>query len=205
MTTHTSDLAQKHFAIVRFARHRFATRPIINGPLAERGLLLARGAATDFAPESALDLVVDPVSLCPVGAGHTKAEALASAREAIAKPDFDDYIAEYRRLHDEEETLVASVIKGGEVPVRRGAPPVQKPPKRRRIIFEKSNGRCHYCSTQLTLNGKWHIEHRMPRALMGGNEPSNLVASCVPCNLKKRDMTDEEFIAKTRAAAMEAA
>jgi 5-methylcytosine-specific restriction endonuclease McrA len=66
-------------------------------------------------------------------------------------------------------------------------------PRRRQRIFDASQGKCHYCGTALTLDGKWHIEHKMPKALMGTDEPTNLVASCVPCNTKKRDRTDIEF------------
>lgn len=76
------------------------------------------------------------------------------------------------------------------------APKVKSIPKRRQQIFDACDGKCHYCGTALTLDGKWHIEHKMPRALMGTNEPSNLVASCVPCNMKKRDKTDLEFQAQ---------
>mgnify|MGYP002131024543 CR=1 FL=1 len=42
--------------------------------------------------------------------------------------------------------------------------------------------------------------HKMPRALLGGNERSNLVASCVSCNMQKKDKTDAEFIAQKGAA-----
>lgn len=67
--------------------------------------------------------------------------------------------------------------------------------RRRRAIFEKGEGRCHYCAAPLTLDGLWHVEHRMPKALGGTNEPVNLVPSCAPCNFQKRDRTDIEFIA----------
>ena len=43
-------------------------------------------------------------------------------------------------------------------------------PKRRRAVFDKSHGRCHYCCTPLTLDGKWHVEHMLPRALDGSDE-----------------------------------
>lgn len=69
-------------------------------------------------------------------------------------------------------------------------------PRRRKQIFEASDGRCHYCSTLLSLDGKWHIEHKMPKALGGDNAPGNLVASCAPCNHEKRDTTEQEFRAK---------
>ena len=86
-----------------------------------------------------------------------------------------------------------------ETRVKRSADAAARPksvPKRRREIFEKSGGKCHYCGVALALDGAWHIEHMQPKALLGSNQKSNLVASCVPCNSKKRDMTAEEFIAK---------
>jgi hypothetical protein len=67
--------------------------------------------------------------------------------------------------------------------------------KRARAVFDSSGGKCHYCDTTLTLDGRWHIEHKMPRALFGGSEQENLVAACAPCNHAKRDKTDLEFIA----------
>lgn len=79
--------------------------------------------------------------------------------------------------------------------------PVKSIPKRRRQVFEKSEGKCHYCATPLTLDGRWHIEHKMPRALLGGSEQENLVASCTTCNWKKKDKTDLEFIAQREGAA----
>ena len=66
--------------------------------------------------------------------------------------------------------------------------------KRRRDIFTKGRGCCHYCSTTLQLDGSWHVEHMLPRALGGADEIGNLVAACVPCNLAKRDRTAIEFV-----------
>jgi len=78
--------------------------------------------------------------------------------------------------------------------------PVDRPPKvrsisrRRRQVFERSDGRCTYCRTPLTLDGRWHVDHAFPRALGGGDEPGNLVASCGPCNLAKGARTSLEFV-----------
>lgn len=74
-------------------------------------------------------------------------------------------------------------------------PRTQQVSRRRREIFNKSAGHCHYCGATLTLDGKWHIEHKLPGALGGDNDPENLTAACVHCNLAKRDRTDVEFIA----------
>jgi len=73
-------------------------------------------------------------------------------------------------------------------------------PRRRREIFERSQGRCHYCSTPLALDGEWHCEHQVARALGGGNEIGNLVASCPTCNLAKRDRTALEFVVEASHA-----
>lgn len=72
-------------------------------------------------------------------------------------------------------------------------------PKRRKKIFDLAGGKCHYCGCEIELTGKWHIDHKIPKALMGTDEDNNLVASCVPCNLKKRDRTDTEFNELTEA------
>ena len=72
-------------------------------------------------------------------------------------------------------------------------PPLRKISRRRREIFEKSAARCHYCKTVLTLDGKWHVEHMVPRALGGTDDLVNLVAACASCNLAKSDKTAVEF------------
>lgn len=81
-------------------------------------------------------------------------------------------------------------------PVREAGAQPKQVPRRRREVFEKSGGRCFYCGAVLMLDGKWHIEHQMPRALMGRDELVNLVAACVPCNLAKGDRTAIEFLSK---------
>ncbi len=69
--------------------------------------------------------------------------------------------------------------------------------RRRKEVFNRSLGRCHYCSAALTLDGRWQVEHMMPKALGGDDDASNLVASCAPCNLAKRDRTALEFVVAT--------
>jgi 5-methylcytosine-specific restriction endonuclease McrA len=70
----------------------------------------------------------------------------------------------------------------------------------RREVFERSRGCCHYCRTPLTLDGQWHVEHMLPRALGGTDDELNLVAACAPCNLAKRDRTALEFVAEQAAS-----
>lgn len=80
-----------------------------------------------------------------------------------------------------------------------GPAAVPEPPRpvsrRRREVFQRSGGCCHYCAAPLQLDGTWHVEHQLPRALGGADEALNLVAACVRCNLEKGDRTAVEFIA----------
>ena len=69
--------------------------------------------------------------------------------------------------------------------------------RRRQEVFTRSEGRCHYCRTALTLDGRWHVEHMVPRALGGEDGAGNLVAACAPCNLAKSDRTALEFMARS--------
>jgi 5-methylcytosine-specific restriction endonuclease McrA len=77
--------------------------------------------------------------------------------------------------------------------------PSRRISRRRRAIFENSNGKCHYCGTALALEEPWHVEHQLPRALGGSDDRLNLVAACVECNLAKGDRTAIEFLARTTA------
>jgi hypothetical protein len=146
-------------------------------------------------------LVVHEPTDVMVGIGDSKAEALAAARTILtaAQPVLwqvvlgrvAEALEQSRKAERERRDEAAAVFFAARG--RRGAG-VRSIPRRRRQVFEKCGGKCHYCSTELQLEGKWHIDHKMPRALLGSNEPSNLVASCAPCNLKKRDTTDVEFM-----------
>ena len=71
--------------------------------------------------------------------------------------------------------------------------------RRRREIFDKSAGRCHYCCEPLKLDGKWHVEHQMPRALGGADDLANLVAACTKCNLEKGDRTAIEYVMQAQS------
>jgi hypothetical protein len=57
----------------------------------------------------------------------------------------------------------------------------------RKKILTKSLGHCAYCGCALGEN--FTIDHVVPIWKNGGNEDSNLVAACTPCNASKRDYT----------------
>lgn len=69
-----------------------------------------------------------------------------------------------------------------------------------RILCERQNSRCHYCKESITFYRKkitsLEIEHRIPISRGGDDHISNLVGACKPCNSLKRNMTDDEFLAK---------
>lgn len=201
MTPH--QLAAENFATVSLLRWRFDKKRILGGALGARCCHLAE--YRHRVADAPIFYVVIGEEDCVIAEGHAKADALSRARAALASPSIDEYVREFERLSYEDTKRIGSMLMAMELGVGmrteesgRSAPSI---PRRRRAIFDASGGRCHYCSTPLRLTGKWHIEHKMPRALMGSNEPTNLVASCVPCNLKKRDRTDVEFIAMQKGAA----
>jgi len=80
------------------------------------------------------------------------------------------------------------------------SPKVRPISRRRRQIFERSGGSCHYCRRALTLDGTWHVEHMHPRALGGDDRATNLVAACAPCNLAKGPRTSLEFLTLSTSA-----
>jgi 5-methylcytosine-specific restriction endonuclease McrA len=131
------------------------------------------------------------------GEAESRGRALELARgrvELIGRDYLDKMMSQWRAELDELRAR-----KSAEQQARIAAEQAKKErklkklSKRARAVFESSGGKCHYCSTQLDLAGKWHIEHKFPRALFGGSEQSNLVAACAPCNHRKRDKTDLEF------------
>lgn len=143
--------------------------------------------------------VVHSGSGIPIAAGGTKAAAIHDAAYAICTGALSQPIASAALAMQREAEAARKAAKAAAdaaILVAKGKAGKRQIPRRRKAVFEASKGACHYCGTSLEIEVKWHIEHKMPRALMGGNEPSNLVASCVSCNMKKRDKTDVEFFAE---------
>jgi hypothetical protein len=144
----------------------------------ESGAVIAFGRSKHAAMEVARDIVFGAGQLrLDVLFGQIAAERAFKAAAILQARQRDD--------HDRWERATKSRVRSI--------------PRRRQRIFDECGGKCHYCATALTLDGKWHVEHKMPKALGGGNEPGNLVASCAPCNHEKRDTTDVEFKAKRAA------
>lgn len=121
----------------------------------------------------------------------SKAAALAGARRRLTNAP-EDHIT---RIFTERREQAAREAAECAIRIAKGRKPKapRKIGKRLREIFAAENGKCHYCKTDLELTGTWEVDHKMPRALGGGNERVNLVAACMPCNRAKKDKTDVEF------------
>lgn len=69
--------------------------------------------------------------------------------------------------------------------------PVSEVKFTRRNIYEHYDYRCCYCGKKFHTNDL-NLEHVIPRSRGGQSTWNNIVTSCVPCNLKKRDLTPHE-------------
>ena len=58
-------------------------------------------------------------------------------------------------------------------------------------IYRSQKGRCWWCGKK--VGEAFHVDHRIPVAKGGSDNPGNLVISCPSCNLKKRDKHPWDF------------
>lgn len=67
-------------------------------------------------------------------------------------------------------------------------------------VFKRDSFRCQYCGAEAP-NVLLHIDHIAPVAGGGSNDLTNLITSCMPCNLGKRDvpLDDHSAVSKSRA------
>lgn len=174
--------------------------PIVGRLFGKGRFALASVPVTTKGRHVAKYCVVEPGTGGVLSVAFDKAEALDAARTVLAAAQ------ELARL---EAARDADLMRQGELwPVDTVTPlrvvdkrrPVSR---RRRDIFAKSCGRCHYCSGMLVLDGQWHVEHMLPRALGGADEITNLVAACAPCNLAKSDRTAIEYVMQREAGAQQ--
>lgn len=169
-------------------------RPIFGGPFGKDGrYVMATMPCIERGLHAVRHMVLEPRTGGVLSVSTNKNQALSDARRLLrtaaslaAGQAANAPLMEQTGLWAEED--LPDVREAGAKP--------KQVPRRRREVFEKSSGRCFYCGTALTLDGKWHIEHQMPRALMGPDELVNLVAACVPCNLAKSDRTALEFLVR---------
>ncbi len=204
LQVYADGLIESSLSYAQIARlgYPIRSKPLFGGLFGSGGFALASQWTTSKGLDDVRYFVIHADTGYVCGFGNSIQEALEHGRlflEKIPKPLQCISFEKFRvALAAEVEKEEAKKKKQWEE--RRAAiasiPNVRSIPKRRQKIFDESGGKCHYCATALTLDGKWHIEHKMPKALMGGNEPGNLVASCVTCNHRKNDKTDLEFLAQ---------
>lgn len=168
-------------------------RPIFGGPFGRDGrYVMATMPCIERGMHAVRHMVLEPRTGGVLSVSTDKQQALSDARRLLRVASS----LASRQAANAPTMLQAGLWSEEDLPAtcEAGARP-KHVPRRRREVFEKSGGRCFYCGTALTLDGKWHIEHQMPRALMGPDELVNLVAACAPCNLAKGDRTALEFLA----------
>lgn len=166
---------------------RMRQRPLLGGPFGTGRYSLATLPVVSHGLHAVRFMVIEPRAGAVLSSGLDKREAIESARRLLRGPAANEPQWVQRALWP-------------DLPLPADLPKVRSISRRRREVFDRSEGRCHYCRTTLTLDGRWHVEHMVPLALNGRDGVPNLVAACAPCNLRKRDRTALEFIADDPAA-----
>lgn len=167
-------------------------RPIFGGVFGHAGrYALASMPCISHGLHATRYMVVHPAAGVVVSMSEDKVQALALARQRITAASGSD-------IYESAPATQFELWPDGTSSTEPDAPSKPKNvSRRRRQIYERSHGMCHYCRAQLELAGTWHVEHQLPRALGGGDDALNLVAACVSCNLAKSDRTALEFVAGT--------
>jgi len=161
-------------------------RPIMGGPFGQGEFELATQSLISNGLHAVRFMVIQPRAGRVLAIAESKTEALAGARRVLrATAAANDEVPRWVQptLWSDADLSVVS------------DPPPRPVSRRRHDVFVRSGGCCHYCGTPLRLDGAWHVEHQVPRALGGTDAPLNLVAACARCNLQKSDLTALEFVA----------
>jgi hypothetical protein len=66
---------------------------------------------------------------------------------------------------------------------------------KRRAVFERDGRACRYCGRQLEWS-TYHCDHVEPVSKGGSDSLANLAASCIPCNLSKKDRTLAQWMGR---------
>ncbi len=65
--------------------------------------------------------------------------------------------------------------------------------ERLKAIYDKTRGRCWYCGASIHPLSDWQADHQHPRAQGGGDDLTNLVSACRPCNQRKGNRTVDQY------------
>ena len=164
---------------------RMLQRPIYGGVFGNGRYSLATVPTIANGLHAVRFMVLDPRGGAVLATGESKIEVIARARVALNATII-------RHAANDERWEQAQIWPELEPGTRK--PASRTVSRRRREVFDRSLGRCHYCDTALQLHGPWHVEHMVPKALDGSDHALNLVAACVRCNLAKSDRTAIEFV-----------
>ncbi len=167
------------------------SKPLLGGVFNGR-YSLASVPCVDRGLHSVRFFVLDAHGGAVLAVADQKADALSSARRLLRATallvGYSDVEPEPQQglLFPDADPLTIEEVGTALRPVSR----------RRRQVFERCAGSCHYCGERLQLDGAWHADHAHPRALGGTDDIINLVAACARCNLAKRDRTALEYVAR---------
>lgn len=70
-------------------------------------------------------------------------------------------------------------------------------PTKRLAVFERHGGRCHICDQKIRVGETWEVEHVIPLALGGADDPSNMAPAHKDCHASK-SVEDVGRIAKAK-------
>jgi 5-methylcytosine-specific restriction protein A len=74
----------------------------------------------------------------------------------------------------------------------RGETPRDRARIYRRQAYERQRGKCYYCRRRIDPSAVT-ADHAVPKSRGGLSTKENIVAACLDCNQKKRDMSAVEF------------
>ncbi|MFG6428415.1 HNH endonuclease [Roseateles sp. LYH14W] len=160
-------------------------RPLLGGLFGQGEFELATQPTISNGLHAVRFLVIQPRAGRVLAIAESKTEALAGARRVLRAT---------HAANDEPRWVQPRLWSDAELSVVAAEPPPRPVSRRRREVFVRSGGCCHYCGTPQRIDGAWHVEHQLPRALGGTDEALNLVAACERCNLQKSDRTALEFL-----------
>lgn len=161
-------------------------KPLVGGLFGTEGrYALATMPCTAMGLHSTSYLVFETKTGNVLARADEKGKVICGARKVLED--------EVRRAIAAGETQ-AQLFEPEELPVPEACPAVGRITRRRRDVYERCHGRCFYCRKLLALRDPWEVDHQLPRALDGTDEPLNLVMACWACNRKKRDRTALEHL-----------
>ncbi len=72
-------------------------------------------------------------------------------------------------------------------------------PKQRAAVFQAAQGRCHICGGQIQAGQDWDVDHVIPLAMGGSNDPENLRQAHAVCHRGAGSKTSRDVAEIARA------